>query len=190
MSVKLNSSSGGSVTIVEPTTSVDYTATLPQANCTLSTIVSGTVQATTSGSSIDFTGIPSWVRRITVMFRGVSTNGSNNTIIQLGTSGGVETTGYIATFGVINAGVATQTSSTTGFMTSSQTASRIASGIATIVLMDTNVWVFSSVMKSDTTVIGHGAGEKSLSSTLDRIRITTTGSVDTFDAGSVNIMYE
>lgn len=190
MSVKLNSSSGGSVTLSEPTTSVDYAVTLPQANCTLSTIISGTVQATTSGTSIDFTGIPSWVRRITVMYRGVSTNGANNTIIQLGTSSGVDTSGYIGTFGVINAGVATQTSSTTGFMTSSQTAARIASGIATIVLIDTNVWIFSSTMKSDTTVVAFSAGEKALSGTLDRVRITTTGSVDTFDAGSVNILYE
>lgn len=190
MSVKLNSSGGGSITITEPTTSSDIAVTFAAANGTISPIVSGTVQTTTSGTSIDFTGIPSWVKRITVMYRGVSTNGSNNTIIQLGTSSGVEASGYIATFGVINAGVATQTSSTTGFMTSSQTAARIASGVATIVLIDTNVWVFSSIMKSDTTVIGHGAGEKALSGTLDRVRITTTGSIDTFDAGSVNIMYE
>jgi len=55
-------------------------------------ITSGTAVASTSGTSIDFTGIPSWVKRITVMFDVVSTNGSAIILIQLGDSGGIETT--------------------------------------------------------------------------------------------------
>jgi hypothetical protein len=34
------------------------------------------------------------------------------------------------------------------------------------------------------------SGTKSLSATLDRIRITTVNGTDTFDAGSINILYE
>ena len=47
-----------------------------------SAITAGTAVASTSGTSIDFTGIPSWVKRITVMFNGVSTNGTSNIQIQ------------------------------------------------------------------------------------------------------------
>jgi hypothetical protein len=149
-----------------------------------------TALSATSGSSLDFDTLPSWVQRITVMLSGVSTNGSNNILIQLGTASGIEATSYISTMGVINAGVASQGSSTTGFMVSSQTAARTASGIVTISLIGSNLWVYSSVVKSDTTVIAHGAGNKTLSGTLDRVRVTSTGSTDTFDAGTVNILYE
>jgi len=54
-------------------------------------IVSGTAVASTSGTSIDFTSIPSWVKRVTVMFAGVSTNGTGSYLIQIGDSGGIET---------------------------------------------------------------------------------------------------
>ena len=51
----------------------------------------GTTVASTSGTSIDFTGIPSFVKRITVMLNQVSLSGTSNVCIQLGTSGGVDT---------------------------------------------------------------------------------------------------
>jgi hypothetical protein len=144
----------------------------------------------TSGTGLDFDTLPSWVKKITVMLSGVSTTGSNNLLIQLGTASGVEATGYISTMGVINAGVASQGNSTTGFMVSSQTAARTASGIVTISLIGSNLWVYNSVVKSDTAVIAYGAGNKTLAGTLDRVRVTSTGSTDTFDAGTVNILYE
>ena len=91
MSLKLNSSGGGSVTLQEPTTASDVTLSLPAANTTIvgtdatqtltnktiqgGAVTSGTAVASTSGTAIDFTSIPSWVKRITVMFSGVSTSG-------------------------------------------------------------------------------------------------------------------
>ena len=80
-------------------------------------IVSGTSVASTSGTSIDFTSIPSWVKRITVMFDGVSTNGTSNLQVQIGDSGGIENTGYTAAAsGVANSGnLVTAASSTSGF---------------------------------------------------------------------------
>jgi len=92
MGVKLQSASAGSVELVAPSTASNYTATMPAGtgnvvvNGVNSSIVSGTAVASTSGTSIDFTSIPSWVKRITVMFNGVSTNGSSNLLVQLGTS--------------------------------------------------------------------------------------------------------
>jgi hypothetical protein len=147
-------------------------------------------KASTSGTTVEFLSIPSWVKRITVMFNGVSTGGSNNILIQIGASGGFETTGYISTLGVINAGAATQTNTTAGFMTSSQTATRTATGIATVALLGSNAWIYSSVVRSETNVTNFGAGNKTLSGTLDRIRVTSTGSTDLFDAGSISLMYE
>ena len=80
-----------------------------------SVIVSGTSQASTSGTSIDFTSIPSWVKRVTVMFNGVSSNGASQKLIQIG-SGSVTTTGYVASSAYYNvSGSFGNTQSTTGF---------------------------------------------------------------------------
>jgi hypothetical protein len=157
-------------------------------------ITSGTAVASTSGVSIDFTGIPSWVKRVTVMFNGVSTNGSSLKALQIGSSGGVETTGY-------SSGAANGTSlnayaiSTSSFVLSvglNSTAGETMSGAMTLTNLTANTWVLkgSFVMP---TVYGVGtfvSGSKTLSGTLDRVRITTVNGTDTFDAGSINILYE
>jgi hypothetical protein len=148
-----------------------------------------TAQATTSGTSIDFTGIPSWVRRITVMLNGVSTNGASAKLIQLGDSGGVETTGYDSQCVLVGATTANQ-SSTSGFVIYGTTASEALIGHAVITLIDSNSWVYSSTMKTGSSYVQVAGGSKALSATLDRIRVTTDNGTDTFDAGSVNIMYE
>jgi len=153
---------------------------------------SGTAQASTSGTSIDFTGIPSWVKRITVMFSAVSTNGTSLPQIQLGTSGGVETTGYVGTLSSYS-GVA-NSNSTTGILANcANNASYTLSGIITITSLGSNLWVASIVVTTDPAVGNFssvGAARKTLSGTLDRVRITTVNGTDTFDAGSINIMYE
>lgn len=152
----------------------------------------GTAQATTSGTSIDFTGIPSWVKRITVMFLAVSTNGTSPVQIQLG-SGSFTTTGYLSggIFGV-NATAIGGTNSTTGLITESTTAATVVrNGHAVITNFSSNNWVMSSVMgRSDSAGVQFGGGAVSTSGTLDRIRITTVGGTDTFDAGNINIIYE
>jgi hypothetical protein len=162
-----------------------------------SQLVSGAVQNSTSGTSIDFTNIPSWVKRITVMFNGVSTSGNSAKIIQLGDSGGVETSGYIGTGTVLGNGSGTSTAMSSGFFASQASAATdVLSGQATISLLDsaTNTWAYSGVFgqSTATAIIYWSGGAKPLSATLDRVRITTVGSpaTDTFDLGSINIMYE
>lgn len=149
-----------------------------------------TAQNTTSGTSIDFTGIPSWVRRITVMLNGVSTNGTSNPMIQLGTSSGVTTSGYLGNAKLTNA--ATGTSFTTGFgLAEANAAGNIYYGIAVITNISGDAWVYAaSNGRSDSAVSYSGNGGVSLAATLDRIRLTTVNGTDAFDAGSVNIMYE
>lgn len=207
MSLVLQSSGGGSVTIAEPTTASDFTQTLPAAdgavvldsatqtltNKTIEggTVISGTAVASTSGTSIDFTSIPSWVKRVTVMFNGVSTNGTSAFLIQLGDSGGIENTGYISTSsGMVNAANYTPQSSTAGYIVGSFNAADITSGLTVITNIDGNSWVSSHTTKNATNIVIYGAGDKTLSATLDRLRITTVNGTDTFDAGSINILFE
>jgi len=150
-----------------------------------SRMVLETVKATTSGTTIDFTAIPSWVKRITVVLNGVSTNGSDNLYIQLGDSDGIESTGYVSE--VSNRGG--DLTSTTGFViTRGSISSSTSYGIVTICKCTGNTWI-SSANISISSLVNSSTGSKTLSSTLDRIRLTG-GGTNTFDAGQVNIMYE
>jgi hypothetical protein len=155
-------------------------------------ITLSTAVASTSGTSIDFTSIPAWVKRITVMFKGVSSNGTSNWLVRLGTSGGIATTGYLgagAYLGASTSGIR----STTGFIFQIGGASQVMSGSMIISLEDsaTNTWVQQgSLGDSSQDYIFFSNGSAVLSSVLDRVRITTVNGTDAFDAGSVNILYE
>jgi hypothetical protein len=155
-------------------------------------IVQGTTQASTSGTSIDFTGIPSWVKRVTVMFNGVSTSGTSPIQIQVG-SGSVSATGYTSAAGAINGGTG-QTSSTTGLpVTITLTAASLQSGSAILSLIASNTWVEQGVVlytASAGAIVMSAGNSPALGGALDRIRITTVNGTDTFDAGSINILYE
>jgi len=143
----------------------------------------------TTNTSIDFTGIPSWAKRVTVMFDGVSTSGTSNLLIQLGDSGGIETTGY--TSGADNSGGSGITTATAGFILTQQSAAaNVAYGSAYISTMSANTWIYTSSLYTTLPRIQMGGGTKTLSGTLDRVRITTVNGTDTFDAGSINIMWE
>jgi hypothetical protein len=150
-------------------------------------LVSATAQ-TASSTAVDFTGIPSWAKRITVMFTGVSTNGTSNPMVQLGDSGGFENTGYTgsAAFG------STYVLFTAGLgIAASTAAASVFSGQMIISKLDGNTWVSqSTVGYSNAGGISTGAGAKTLSDTLTQVRITTVNGTDTFDAGSINILYE
>lgn len=184
ISTGLNTTFAGTVTA---------TGTVAGTTGTLYPLVSGTAVASTSGTAIDFTGIPSWVKRITVMFDGVSTNGSSRVQVQLGDSGGVETTGYSSVANVIaTATVGTAATSSTGFLTDSMGgASNVRAGSLIISNLSSNIWVMQGNMSDlSNVIIGFTAGSKTLSATLDRVRITTVNGTDAFDAGSINILYE
>lgn len=157
-------------------------------------LVQGTAQNSTSGSNIDFTGIPSWAKRITVALNGVSTSGTAQVQIQLGTSGGIDATGYTgATDSSSSAGAVAAASFTTGLgleRTGVAAAASARSGIATFVNVTGNTWVGNWVgARTDSACILWGSTTKTLSGVLDRVRITANGT-DTFDAGSINILYE
>lgn len=154
-------------------------------------ITLGTVATTTSGTSHDFTNIPSWVREITINFSGVSTSGTNNMLIIIGDSGGFEVTGYLASAWSTSAG--TGVNDTASFpITASIAAATIMHGSVKLSLLDpsTNTWTSNgNIGFSNAPSVQVSAGSKSLSAVLDRVRISTSGGTDTFDAGKINIMY-
>jgi hypothetical protein len=158
----------------------------------VSAITSGTAVATTSGTAIDFTGIPRWVKRVTVMLNGVSTNGTSTVQIQVGSSS-FSSSGYLSSCGSINAGVG-QIGSTTGIAVSnSLSAASNFSGVIIFCLFSSNQWIASGNSQYSTAagaIFMTSGYTPSLSGSLDRVRLTTANGTDTFDAGSVNIMYE
>jgi hypothetical protein len=163
---------------------------------TLYPLVSGTVITLTNQTAPEFTDIPSWAKRITLNFSGVSTNGTAPPLIQLGDSGGYETTGYAGSNTVVAVGTA-QALFTTGFgigvNTSNWASTVIVNGSITISLLNsaTNTWAASgSVGRSDAAASTYfTSGSKALSATLDRVRLYIDGT-QFFDAGTINIMWE
>ena len=155
---------------------------------------SGTA-VTASGTSVDFTGIPSTAKRITVMFSGVSTSGTSSVQVQLGDSGGVETTGYAyAGNRVGGSGDSTGagSASAAGFVfVDPGSAASIRTGLFVVANFSGNTWAayggYGFTQGVSLTTIG---GTKTLSDTLTQVRITTVNGTDTFDAGTINILYE
>lgn len=221
--ITLSANAGGTgiFTIASPSSNTNRTLTLPDVSGTFLTsggaiagttgtfsgavqasgistnlypLVVGTAVASTSGTSIDFTGIPSWVRRITVMFNGVSLSGSANPVIQLGISTGVETTGYSS----ITTSVTTTNNTTRGITSTayfqlqfSGSAPFTQTGNLVLSSLGNNIWIASGLFYAVGGIACDSvAGGKTLGGTLDRVRITTTNGTDTFDAGSINILYE
>ena len=151
-------------------------------------IVRGTVVAPTSVTSVDFTGIPSWAKRITVMFSGLSTNGTSLYQCQIGDSGGIETSSYA---GGIATG-ATFSPYSAGFIFNNNVAAASAYyGSVVLTKIDGFTWIATTTCNA-AALYGNGAGSgsKTLSDTLDRVRITTVNGTNTFNAGSINILYE
>jgi hypothetical protein len=176
----------------EYVTGTDNTKVLTPLVARSRNIVQGTAVASTSGTSIDFTGIPSWAKRITVMFDGVSTNGTASFLIQLGDSGGVETTGYLGAGIYSSTGTGTSTNSNGFFLpTLAQVTTIYGSMIISLLNPSNNTWVQQGNFSSPSASLSfYSSGAKALSATLDRVRITTVSGTDTFDAGSINILYE
>ena len=215
----LNGDTSGSVTLDAPAVSGTTTLTLPTTTDTLvgktttdtltnktltspiiagtptgvGVLTNGTTVASTSGTSIDFTGIPSWVKRITIMFSGVSTNGTSIPIIQIGDSGGIENTGYLGSCAVAGSSTGGLRFTTGIGITTAMATTVVFHGAVTLTLLNpsTNLFAATSIMgRSDNDFTSFSGMSKSLSDVLTQVRITTVNGTDTFDAGSINILYE
>lgn len=190
LNIVTGSGSGATAVTVDGSGNVAVTGTITASGGVSGGIRSGTAVASTSGTSIDFTGIPSTAKRITVMLNGTSLNGSSNQLIQIG-SGSVTTSSYVG--GAAAAGSAgTQATQTAGLQCGiTGSASLTSTGQAVLTNITGNTWVmtFNGIRPTD----GYGligASSIALGGTLDRVRITTVNGTDTFDAGSINILFE
>lgn len=198
MSIVLMGSTSGSITLQEPAVAGSNTISLPAVTGTVvvagqnSAITAGTAVASTSGTSIDFTNIPSWVKRITVMFQNVSTDGTSDYWLRLGTSGGFTTSGYTGYLARQAASSNSYTAFSSAFvLTNNFLSTAQFSGNIVITNQTSNVWVMNGQIVDGT---GTGnmmnmAGFVSLSGTLTQVRLTSA-TPNTFDAGTINILYE
>lgn len=147
-----------------------------------------------SGTAVTFTGIPPWVKRITIMLVGLSTASTGVPTIRIGTSSGVENTGYGNTIALVaSASVVGQVSATSGWelVTNGAAANAYYGNIVLTNFGTANFWnVTGSICAPNATYTFTVAGNKALAGTLTQLQITTTGGTDTFDGGSINIMYE
>lgn len=196
--VQGNASGTGVFTVASPNSNNTQTLTLPDNTGTLLSQGTGITAATavnsTSGTSIDFTGIPSWVKRITFLFNGISTNGSSLIVVRLGSTT-FATTGYLSYVATVGSTGSSSGSDTTGFLVGDSNAAVFKSyGTMELNNITGNTWVSTLLIGLDNGAgvpySRHGGGNVSLGGALDRVRLTTLNGTDTFDAGSVNIFYQ
>jgi hypothetical protein len=157
-------------------------------------ITSGTAVTLTTQTSVVFSSIPSWVKRITIMYTNVITSGASVPIIQLGTSGGLVTTGYSSTWAQGGYSTSAYGFTTTGLSIGTGVASVTSRvGMCTIVLVSGNNWVMNGVGTFVYSGFGYSstaAGNITLASPLTQISLTTVNGTDQYTSGSVNILYE
>jgi len=154
-----------------------------------SNLTRATAVASTSGTEINFESLPTGIRRITLMLSAVSTNGSSHLTVQLGDSGGYETSSYI---GKVTDNYGNYAAFSEGFRIVFDIGpTHVEHGSLTLENIDGNTWVCTGKMaRGDGDNLYYFAGSKSLSGECDRIRLTTATGTPTFDAGTVNIIYE
>ena len=187
-SLVLSGDTSGSITVSAPSVAGSTTQTLVNVTGTLAPIVSGTAQVAVTNftTSADFTSIPPWVKRITVMFNGLSLSGTDSILVQIG-SGSLSTSGYTSGASSGNSGVATITS-TSGFVFRTTAATDVLYGSMVIQNITSNTWVANYTFGGAIFFIGGGVSPN-LSGALDRVSVTRSGT-NTFDAGTINLLWE
>ena len=179
-----------SATLSSPTINSPTFGGTPTMGASFITRMSSGGISASGNTSVDFTSMPSWINIITVTFRNISTNGSSNILVQLGTSSGVTTSGYVSTSIDFDGSGAVTVSSTSGLIIKVNGASNVINGIMTIAYTGSNAWVNNHSVSTETTIMSVGGGTIALGGTLDRVRITTVNGTDAFDAGTLNVLYQ
>jgi hypothetical protein len=153
--------------------------------------ISSATAVSASGTAVNFSDLPSWVKRITVQFTGVSLSGSADMLLQIGDASGVSTTGYAGTSWYGGSSITSATLSAGFFAARLAAAANVAHGTIVLTNITGNTWVASGGSGLSNTAGNSGVnGSLTLAAALQRVRLTTTNGTDTFDAGTVNIMYE
>jgi hypothetical protein len=195
-SIVVSGDTSGAITLQAPLVAGTNTITIPAATGVMALtsqvpngLTSGTAVASTSGTSFDFTSIPSWVKRITVACKDVQTNGTSHKLVQIG-AGSIVTSGYTSYGGAVSSGGIGYVGSSAGIIVYSDSSSLGFSGQIVLTLVGSNTWCASYAGQYASNAASFGGGNLVLGGTLDRLRFTTVNGTDTFDAGLINILYE
>jgi hypothetical protein len=179
-----------SATLSSPTINSPTFGGTPTMGASFITRMSSGGVSASGNTSVDFTSMPSWINTITVMFRNISTVSNDNILVQLGTSSGFTTSGYVSTSIDFDGGGGVAANSTAGLLVKLNPGSNIVNGTMIIAYTGSNAWVNNHTMSNNTNIMTVGGGTIALGGTLDRVRITTVSGTDPFDAGTLNISYQ
>lgn len=145
-------------------------------------------QATTSGSAVDFVGIPSWAKRITVMLNGVSINGSDGVSLLLRTAAGPVSSGYETISAYVPNGTPATATSGAQLLSCGAVAATEVSGVWTLNNFGGNTWVaHGGVYRKNDAGFQSSAGRITLADVVTGVRLQTGAA---FDAGSVSLLIE
>lgn len=153
------------------------------------------ITATTSGTSKDITGIPTWAKEVTIQLNNVSIDASTQLIIQIGDSGGIETTGYESTVIELLPAIAVDGNRSTTYFNAAYTipATTGIHGNARLTLVDasTNTWNYTGQFcRGDASNSYIVQGTKSLTAAMDRVRLTTSSGTANFDSGKFLLQWK
>lgn len=179
-------------TDAEAQAGTDTARAITAANLKAAQIQLGTRVTLTTQTFVDFSSIPSWAKRVSVHFAGVSTNGTSTIIAQIGPSGGIETSGYLGSTGTaVNAAATVAANATAGFPVAITAGTSVHHGTLTLSNIGSNQWIASGTLgRSDALATSFFGGSKTLANTLTQLRVTTVGGTDQFDAGVLSISWE
>lgn len=189
-SVIISGDTSGAVTVSAPAVAGTNTLTLQAATAT-NAVNKLETAITASTATIDITGIPSWAKRISILFSGVSLSGTSQFLFQLGTSGGFVSTGYTGAGARYGSASLAAANFTTGAAYANITTGIVFSGSTVFTNTSSNLWVWSGQLGSAnaTEMFGTTNGGISLGGALTQLRITTVGGTNTY-SGTINILYE
>jgi hypothetical protein len=190
LELKTGTGAGTTALTLNASQNATFAGTVTSPTGTLYPLVSGTA-VTASGTSVNFTSIPATAKRITVMLNGVSGSGTSNLQVQIGSTT-FTTSGYTGGWMIANGGglVAAASATSGAVFDNTITAAELTYANITITNITGNTWIIAGT--KSTSVIRNGCMTYtvSLGGVLDRVRVTTINGTDTFDAGSINILWE
>jgi len=147
-----------------------------------------------TSTNLLFDSIPEWVTKMHMTFVNLSTDGTSVIQALLGDGGGIEASGYHAgVTEIVNATPTTSSQIDNGFsIRVTQSAAYFLNGVINFYrATSSHIWVVDGhTIDSSSARTSYFAGSKALSTTMTQVQLTMDNGSDTFDSGSVGLMYE
>lgn len=148
---------------------------------------------TSAGTNNVFSSIPSWAKKITVVFDAISLSGSANLLLQLGTSAAIESSSYASNCATVQSSATVITTDTFGIVTRLAGTSNYASGIIDLIKIYGNFWIAKGAVRhfGASDFVSTVTGQKNLSGAIGQLRLISSNGTDTFkSSGAFNVFYE